>query len=349
MFEEFNSGIMMPTQSNQYKLHDDLPKGYYIIDADMTGKLYFKPHPEFEHIPKYYGRTKEYAQRIINTYKDRPNNTGVLLSGEKGTGKTLLARYVALEMNCPVIIINQAFAINELIVLFSYVKKNCVIIFDEFEKTYGAWENSKKGSDQDTLLSILDGLTRSKKLFIFITNSYTSISYYMKNRPGRIFYDIKFDTVDDLFIKEYCMDNLKEKKHIPQIIKMSKLFNKFNFDCLKALVEEMNRYKETAVQAISMLNISMDNIGYIKYDYVLTSGTKKIKKGQFSGNLFDEISIETYATKGGYKTYTFSPANFAGNSGDTFVFKKGLNKIELTKYIEKPLNLDKLTKKELEE
>jgi hypothetical protein len=56
------------------------------------------------------------------------------------------------------------------------------------------------------------------------------------------------------FITDYCTENLGDKQYIETICRISTLFNQFNFDMLKALVEEMNRYGESPQQALQMLN-----------------------------------------------------------------------------------------------
>jgi hypothetical protein len=47
---------------------------------------------------------------------------------------------------------------------------------------------------------------------------------------------------------------LNEKSHIDQICKLASLYSEFNFDMLKALVEEMNRYNESPQDAMRLLN-----------------------------------------------------------------------------------------------
>jgi hypothetical protein len=88
----------------------------------------------------------------------------------------------------------------------------------------------------------------------------------MRNRPGRIFYAIDFSGLDVDFIREYCEDNLKNKDHIDSVCKASFMFSQFNFDMLKALVEEMNRYGENAHEAMALLNTKPQNSDYTTYD-----------------------------------------------------------------------------------
>jgi hypothetical protein len=47
---------------------------------------------------------------------------------------------------------------------------------------------------------------------------------------------------------------LKAKEHIEKIVGIAGTFDQFNFDMLKAMVEEMNRYNESPQEAMAMLN-----------------------------------------------------------------------------------------------
>jgi len=76
----------------------------------------------------------------------------------------------------------------------------------------------------------------------------------MRNRPGRVFYCLEYKGIDAAFIEEYCNDRLNDKTHIPTICRLAMLYESFNFDMLKALVEDMNRYNETPHQVLELLN-----------------------------------------------------------------------------------------------
>ncbi len=122
-------------------------------------------------------------------------------------------------------------------------------MFDEFEKVY-------EQKQQEAILTLLDGVFPSKKLFILTCNDKWKVDSHMRNRPGRIFYMLDFKGLSVEFIKEYCQDNLiNNKSYIDQICNVSSLFGQFNFDMLKALVEEINRYDEPPAKALEILNI----------------------------------------------------------------------------------------------
>jgi hypothetical protein len=66
--------------------------------------------------------------------------------------------------------------------------------------------------------------------------------------------------LDEAFIREYCLENLAkpEPKTVDTVVNISSVFAAFNFDMLKALVEEMNRYGETPQEAMRILNVKAE-------------------------------------------------------------------------------------------
>ena len=68
---------------------------------------------------------------------------------------------------------------------------------------------------------------------------------------------LDYKGLDANFITEYCNDNLKADllTHTEKLCQIAALFAQFNFDMLKATVEEMNRYNEAPEDALRMLNV----------------------------------------------------------------------------------------------
>jgi hypothetical protein len=231
-------------------LHDTLPPGNYTVAVDMLGNFYLDQIDNFEIPAKMYGNTLRHTDRIINSFWNRPQQTGVLLNGEKGSGKTLLAKNISVELakqGVPTIVINRDWSGDSFFKLLQDIDQPCVVLFDEFEKVYDR-------EKQEEILTLLDGVFNSKKLYILTVNDKWRVDSHMRNRPGRIFYLLDFKGLDQVFIREYCEDNLNNKQYIDQICSLTSLFGEFNFDMLKALVEEMNRYNESPSEALEMLN-----------------------------------------------------------------------------------------------
>jgi hypothetical protein len=228
-----------------------LPVGNYTVKQNpMSGQFFLEMVDSFEPMKKLYGNTTKNSDRILRTFMDRPNSTGVMLTGEKGSGKSLLAKTISIDaanQGIPTLIINTPFTGDNFNKFMQDIEQPCVILFDEFEKVYTE-------QDQEAALTLMDGVFPSRKLFVLTCNDKWRINQHMRNRPGRIYYMIEFAGLDTQFIREYCQDVLIAKNHIDKVCEIAALFEQFNFDMLKALVEEMNRYNETPQDAISMLN-----------------------------------------------------------------------------------------------
>ena len=233
-------------------LHHQLPVGNYVIKKnDLTGSLYLEGIDKFEIKGKIYGDTVSRADRILYTFGARSASTGVMLTGEKGSGKTLLAKMLSIkgyDLGIPTIVINQPWCGDAFNAFIQSIEQPVIVVFDEFEKVYDSQE-------QEKMLTLLDGVYPSKKLFVLTCNDKWRIDSQMRNRPGRIFYNIEYKGLDADFIREYCEDTLEAMEHIEKIVGIAGTFDQFNFDMLKALVEEMNRFQEAPQNSMEMLNI----------------------------------------------------------------------------------------------
>lgn len=228
-----------------------LPTGTYSIQAHPLMGFYLQKIDDYKHEGKVYGSTPTQVKRVINTFHDRKVNTGLLLQGEKGSGKTLLGKLISeqlLKEGISTLIVNTPYHGEGFNEFLSKIDTPCVVMFDEFEKVYDYGK-------QDALLTLFDGVAvGGKKLFILTMNSYFRATDFIKNRPGRFFYNIQYNGLEPEFIVEYCKDNLKNQDEIRGVLVFASTFQNFNFDILKALVEEMNRYDEPVVDAIKYLN-----------------------------------------------------------------------------------------------
>jgi hypothetical protein len=278
------SGNTYRVASNEaMDVRDKLPAGNYTIKVPPMGDMYLEHIEDFTIPSKVYGDCLKNTDRIMRTFMDRPAATGVMLTGEKGSGKTLLTKNIAVELakqhDIPTIVINQPLCGENFNTFIQSIDQPCVILFDEFEKVYDR-------DDQEKILTLLDGVFPSKKLFLITSNDKYRIDYHMRNRPGRIFYLMDFKGLDATFIREYCEDNLKNTTHIEKIVSIASLFAEFNFDMLKALVEEMNRYNETPQEALRMLNAKPEFDGGCKYNVEVVHNGELVK-GDVHPAVFD--------------------------------------------------------------
>src|SRR5512137_112227 len=92
-----NGNTFRVADDNALDLHKHLPVGNYIVKQDPFKNFYLEMIDSFTQVPKLYGDTQRYSDRIVNTFLERPVSTGVLLNGEKGSGKSLLAKTLSID------------------------------------------------------------------------------------------------------------------------------------------------------------------------------------------------------------------------------------------------------------
>ena len=131
-----------------------------------------------------------------------------------------------------------------------------MFLFDEFDKTFGDIRTGEnEANPQSGLLSLFDGTSNGKKLFVITCNSLYRLNDYLVNRPGRFHYHFRFDYPTPEEVREYLTDKLsgQYQAEIEKVILFSKKVS-LNYDCLRAIAFELN-LGEPFWKAIFVLHI----------------------------------------------------------------------------------------------
>lgn len=167
-------------------------KTYYLKYDEWLGQIYLQETVDISLPDKLYSTEAEslFMKRVVDHYNSTSNGTtGVLLEGEKGTGKTIMAKRIALETGLPIILIEDDISGRALNEFFNKFDSPAVIIFDEVEKNVRT----------ERLLQFLDGTTSGcKKLVLMTCNDLYRVSEYMINRCSRVRYKRHFAMSDNL-------------------------------------------------------------------------------------------------------------------------------------------------------
>ena len=256
-----HGNTMVIIRLDEDALTDSLRPAIYSIAHNQANGFYLNILKDQLEVPsKIYGNTEDRVDKCLKTYQERTASTGILLTGHKGTGKTLLMSMLAnkaiTKLKLPVILIQDPFSGSE---FSDFVKDigECVLVFDEFGKMYAS-DSRHIGENevpQKSLSSLMDGVDKTKRMFILSENNEIDISEFMLNRPSRIYYHFRYNKLDEASVLGYCKDFGVKKPIVQDIIDLSRRSRFFSFDMLQSLVEEHLRFDCTIEVATADLNI----------------------------------------------------------------------------------------------
>lgn len=212
----------------------------YTVDIDRySDEITFNIAPDISLPEKLYTTTDDdkFVNKVINRYNvSKEGVTGVMLSGLKGSGKTIMMKRIALESGLPIVLIDKGFYPRHLINLFNKLSTTPVcILMDEVDKLGDDYSD-------DYLLKVLDGINSSgKKLMIFTCNDDEDISEYLKDRCSRIRYWKEYGETPASMIQAILEDKLDDKTEIKPLTDfIQEKFECASFDNIASFADEVN-------------------------------------------------------------------------------------------------------------
>lgn len=249
-----NYGNTYEIYENELNTYDQLPAKTYLVKFNPMMGFSLKEVSDYElKEEKLYGTHIEKIEKVLRSFSLQERSLGVILSGDKGIGKSLFTQLLAIESinsGMPVILVNDNYPnVAEFI---DKISQKCLVLFDEFEKVF---PQKGEGETQDYMLGLFDGTSQHKRLYAITVNDVHKLSPFMVNRPGRFHYHIRFEYPTPAEIREYLTDKVSPEYHSE--ITAVELFSrkvKLNYDCLRAIAFELE-VGNTFADAIQDLNI----------------------------------------------------------------------------------------------
>ena len=200
---------MFSIHSDDIKTHDKLPAAFYEVLFNPKAGYALKQAEPLKMTEKAYGSHPEKIEKVMHHFRSVSRNAGVILSGNKGIGKSFFAKSLAIhavEEGYPVLIVTDN--TPALPWFINSVQQEVVILMDEFDKTFP--KEGEAPTTQENMLSLLDGLSTGKKLFIVTCNELNKMSEFVVNRPGRFHYHFRFENPSRSEMELYLKDKVKE-------------------------------------------------------------------------------------------------------------------------------------------
>lgn len=249
------NNLLIPQENSE--LLDEIPLGVYNVKyTDRTG-FFLEKMEDFTLPDKIYGDTSV-VNRWLTTYNNNPRNTGILLTGLKGSGKTLLAKKCALDSGLPIIMVTLNWADDEFITFITKLGNVCIFI-DEFDKIY----DTRQGIT--SILQLLDGVYTTHNLYILTSNELVP-DKLLVNRPSRVRYHTHYESLSEDTVDEVINNLLINKEHTEDLKKVLSAIGIITFDLLLALIDEMNMFNESASESAKYLNVCSDAFYGMAYE-----------------------------------------------------------------------------------
>lgn len=327
-------GTQFQMISGAVNINQKLEPNIYEVKTPMMQPtmLFVRQNVDLSAPKKVFGRIPHIVEKTYNAFDRRERNTGILLSGNRGMGKTLCIRLImqeAVKRGYPIIVLDNGSEVINAINLLNQITQPVVVIMDEFEKVFQVNfdDDGERDGDgaQTPFLSMLDGIGVSgKKLFVASINNSNRISKFMLNRPGRFYYHYEFDSLGFQEMFDYLRDrvNCMSDKEIKYAVSILQTYE-MNYDGMSAIADELNAGFSIS-ETISELNL--DRNGFNEFMMEVTIDEKVFTGTRSGWTLQKLIESESFEQQFNSEKYVINE-----NSDSKYVSMGYIgNRIEIT-------------------
>ena len=282
---------------NQVDIRERLEPKNYLFTWDAFGRCFLMDENDFSIPEKIYDVDGSLRSFITTSFNKNNKNLGVLLTGNKGQGKSLTAKILCKELNLPVILLNSAIPQNiDFISFLQNIEQDFILFIDEFEKLFDDREERRNNGDsdsnfhkQDVFLSFMDGVrmqVKNKILFLLTTNE--EVSKYLINRPSRIKFLKEYDELPQSLFNLIADDLLENKDFKADLVKNVSLDN-LNIDLLISIINDINLFNKPFSEFRDFYNYKHDYVYYELYISVNNSPFKFKSINKHYGSLTSDF------------------------------------------------------------
>jgi hypothetical protein len=267
---------------NTLTIDNELVPKNYIFNFDDFGNCWLEDAEDFRVPDKIYDVNSGMREDVIKSFRANKKNLGVLLTGNKGQGKSLNAKLLCKELCIPTIIVNKSIPKDvNFVRFFNNIKQDYCFFVDEFEKLFadkGRGSENKDYHEQDVFLSFMDGVLTNEHKVLFLLTTNDSVNEYFINRPSRVKFLQEYDELSEELFNMIVSDKLENKDFREDLEDNVSLIN-LNIDLLISIIEDINLFNKPFSDFKEIYNYKLEQY---KYEMCFMNGGKEVFHGFFT-------------------------------------------------------------------
>lgn len=252
-------GFISVSQQDTAGTIDHVPAHVYDVGFNPDiGLMLLKDRSKFTVPERKYGDHAAWFTAVTSRYDRLNPSMGVLMVGQKGSGKSMLAEDICnwgLAQGLPVLFINQKLPVQLIHGAVSSIGP-CIVYFDEFGKSYRASESDSQENERDKMITLFSDTSHQGVLFLVTGNASYEFSDFMIDRPGRFEFRLNFPSLSAKVAADIA-EEYKLNPEMREFLLRHTAFASSSFDIATKVASTIRNCNTTdeAVAILSILNV----------------------------------------------------------------------------------------------